>query len=77
VARPARQPYEGKAPLKQKDLIWSLGLKDRAVIDSLGKWQASALIDQMKARRKVGSSSGIILLVVVVVLIIVGLKTLN
>lgn len=77
VALPARQPYEGKATLKQKDLIWSLGFKDRAVIDSLGKWQASALIDQMKARRKLGSSSVFIFLVIVVVLVVLGLKALS
>ena len=67
VRLPARQPYEGRATLKQKDYIWSLGFKDRAVIDSLGKWQASALIDQLKARQKSGCSSILAVLVIIVV----------
>ncbi|MDP3070964.1 MAG: hypothetical protein Q8N18_11790 [Opitutaceae bacterium] len=67
VSLPARQPYEGKATLKQKDLIWSLGFKDQAVIDSLGKWQASALIDQMKSQRKPGSGPALILLIFIVI----------
>ena len=46
---PNRLPYEGKATQKQKHKIWSLGFRDRAVIDSLGKNQASAVIDQLLA----------------------------
>jgi len=69
VSLPARQPYEGKATLKQKDLIWSLGIKDQAVIDSLGKWQASALIDQIKLQQKSGSGPALILLITIVVVV--------
>ena len=74
VKIPARQPYEGKATQKQKDLLWRIGVKDTALLDSLGKWQASAVIDQMKAGLSKGGSSdpvgaqfGILLVVIVVV----------
>lgn len=76
VSLPVRQPYEGRATLKQKDLIWSLGFKDQAVIDSLGKWQASALIDQLKAREQSGCGTilvvGIMIVVVVAIAILVS-----
>jgi hypothetical protein len=70
VSLPTRQPYEGKATLKQKDLIWSLGFRDQAVIDSLGKWQASALIDQMKAQRKTTNPALIFLILIAVVVVL-------
>ncbi len=77
ICLPARQPYEGKATLKQKDLIWSLGFKDQAVIDSLGKWQASALIDQIKAQQNSSGSSVLLGLIIVVVAIVVVVKLLS
>lgn len=46
---PEKEPYEGKATQKQKQKIWSLGYQDTAVIDGLGKKQASAVIDQLNA----------------------------
>jgi hypothetical protein len=42
-----KQPYEGKATQKQKQLIWELGFDDQDIIDELGKKQASELIDQL------------------------------
>jgi hypothetical protein len=65
VSLPPRQPYEGRATLKQKDYLWGLGLKDQYVIDSLGKRQASALIDQIKAQHKSGCASIIVIGVVI------------
>lgn len=49
---PDREPYEGKATQKQKQLIWELGYRDQAVIDVLGKKQASSLIDELKKFHK-------------------------
>ena len=50
---PDREPYEGKATLKQKQKIWELKYRDQAVIDKLGKRQASFLIDVLlKAHKK-------------------------
>ena len=34
---PEREPYEGKATLKQKAKLWHMGYHDQSVIDSLGK----------------------------------------
>jgi hypothetical protein len=45
ITIPELEPYEGKATLKQKAKIWHLGYQDQSVIDTLGKKQASALID--------------------------------
>lgn len=64
ITIPARQPYEPSATMKQKDFIWQLGLRDQAIIDSLGKWQASALIDQLKAESS-GAGGCLLLLFVV------------
>lgn len=47
LAIPDKEPYEGKATQKQKQRIWELGFRDQGVIDSLGKKQASAVIDQL------------------------------
>lgn len=41
---PEKEPYEGKATQKQKQKLWELGIRDREVIDDLGKKQASYLI---------------------------------
>ena len=72
---PARQPYEGRATLKQKDLLWSLGFKDQAILDSLGKWQASALIDQIKTKQNSGCGGAVGLLIIIVgTVILVGLN---
>lgn len=46
---PTRDPYESKATLRQKDLLWRMGFKDRTVLDALGKRQAFAMIDQAKS----------------------------
>jgi hypothetical protein len=77
VCLPARQPYEGKATLKQRDLIWHLGFRDQAVIDSLGKWQASALIDQIKTHKKQGGSSVILFLIVIVFAAVIFVRWLS
>lgn len=42
---PPREPYEGKATLRQKQKLWDLGYREQDVIDQLGKRQASTLID--------------------------------
>ena len=47
ITLPDKDPYEGKATQKQKQKIWELGFRDQSVIDSLGKRQASILIDAL------------------------------
>ncbi|HZL77713.1 MAG TPA: hypothetical protein VFC17_02595 [Candidatus Limnocylindrales bacterium] len=51
---PDRQPQEPRATQKQLDYIRSMvrGL-DENTLNSLGKWQASALIDQAKSERAI------------------------
>lgn len=44
---PPKEPYEGKATQKQKQRLWELGFREKKVIDSLGKKQASSVIDQL------------------------------
>jgi hypothetical protein len=53
-----RQPYEPKATMKQKDLLWSLGIKDQQILEALGKWQASAMIDQIKRQKQLQGNKG-------------------
>lgn len=48
---PDRRPYEPKATKKQKDLLWALGVQDVTFLEALGKWQAVAMIDQIKAKQ--------------------------
>lgn len=43
---PAMHRYEDKATKKQKEALWSMGIEDEIVLESLGKQQASWLIDQ-------------------------------
>ena len=51
---PDRQPGEPPATQKQKDYIRALVLEiDEKQLDSLGKWQASAFIDEIKYQKKV------------------------
>ncbi len=45
---PDKEPFEGKATMKQKKLLWDMGYKDQEVIKNLGKQQASSVITQMK-----------------------------
>ena len=72
IKLPSRRPYEPSATLKQKDLLWALGVRDQAIIVSLGKWQASAMIDQIEKQR---SNSGCLLLfgILVLVGVVIGL----
>jgi hypothetical protein len=44
---PDKQPFEGEATQKQKQRLWELGWRDEAMIASLGKKQAGALLDQL------------------------------
>lgn len=44
---PEREPYEGKATMKQKQYLWDMGFREQNVIDELGKKQASYLIDHL------------------------------
>jgi hypothetical protein len=44
---PDKEPYEGKATMKQKKRIWDLGYKDQKIINDLGKQQASSIITQI------------------------------
>ena len=69
VILPARQPYEGRATLKQREYIWNLGIKDRDVIDAWGKRQASALIHQLKAQQKSGCTTVLVIGVLVVAVV--------
>lgn len=48
VTVPSRQPFEGNATQRQKHKIWEMGYRDEAVIASLGKAQASSIIDQLE-----------------------------
>lgn len=70
---PARQPYEGDATMKQKDYLWGLGMRDQAVLETLGKWQASAVIDQIKSQQPNRSSNTILLFLFVILFLAVGL----
>jgi hypothetical protein len=54
ITLPERLPYEANATMKQKDYLWGLGIRDQAILDSLGKWQASAMIDQISNVRNPG-----------------------
>lgn len=49
---PDREPYEDNATKRQKHKVWTLGYHDTTVIDSLGKNQASAVIDQLISIRE-------------------------
>lgn len=50
---PDRQPGEEPATQKQKDYIRALVISiEEAQLNGLGKWQASALIDQIKTEKK-------------------------
>jgi hypothetical protein len=73
---PKPQPYEGKASRKQKRLIWELGFRDTTIIDSLGRAQASALIEQLIAhgrkREGVFSARRVLFLGSILFLICVG-----
>lgn len=71
---PGRQPYEPNATMKQKDYLWGLGVRDQAILENLGKWQASAVIDQIKQEQgKKQNSSMAAALLVVIILVILGL----
>ena len=70
ITIPDRRPYEPKATLKQKDYLWGLGMRDQAILETLGKWQASSVIEQIK-KQQGNSMSG--LLLVVIALVIFGL----
>jgi len=49
-----RQPNEGSATKKQLDYIRSmLRDVDESKLNSLGKWQASSLIDQIKVEKEI------------------------
>ena len=44
---PDKEPYEGKATMRQKKHLWDKGFKDQEIINNLGKQQASSIITQM------------------------------
>lgn len=69
---PGLAPYEGKATSKQKKFIWDLGFKDQAVIDKLGKDQASYLIDRLQQVHKENQPVASPVSVFVFVLLIIG-----
>ena len=73
VTIPEKHPYEGKASLKQKRLLWDYGFRDQAILDNLGKVQASAMITQIKAtfQARVKRRNRIVFLIIVAVLIFV------
>jgi hypothetical protein len=72
VALPEKQPYEGKATMKQKQKLWEMGYQDQTVIDSLGKRQASFLIDSIKGAenragaKAIGSIAAILVIAAIV-----------
>ena len=45
---PDKEPYEGKATMRQKKRIWQLGYKNQEIINTLGKQQASSIITQIQ-----------------------------
>ena len=45
---PDKEPYEGKATMRQKKRIWELGYKNQEIINTLGKSQASSIIKQIQ-----------------------------
>jgi len=49
---PERQPFEGNATQRQKQKIWDLGFRDEELIKSLGKRQASSVIDQLQGHHE-------------------------
>jgi hypothetical protein len=49
-----RGPNEESATEKQKNYIRQMGQIDESVLEKLGKWQASDLIDQMQIIKKSG-----------------------
>ncbi len=68
---PDRRPYEPKATKKQKDFLWALGVQDVPFLESLGKWQAVAMIDQIKAKQsKEGNMAALKLVLILAVLIV-------
>ena len=50
LAIPDRQPDEPEASPKQRAKLLELGLNDSKLIGRLGKWQANAVLDQLRAR---------------------------
>lgn len=70
ITLPDRRPYEPKATMKQKDLLWALGVEDQAILETLGKWQASAMIDQIKSAQEIGCGTYLAALGVLLVIII-------
>lgn len=72
---PDLRPYEPKATKKQKDLLWALGVQDVPFLEALGKWQAVAMIDQIKqAATKGGRRSLIITIAVLVVIVVIAVS---
>lgn len=71
ITLPERLPYEANATMKQKDYLWGLGIRDQAILDSLGKWQASAMIDQPKKQQTASAGVVIIALILAIVAIVV------
>ena len=69
IKLPERRPYEPKATLKQKDLLWALGIKDQVLLEALGKWQASAMIDQIKKQNQQKGNKGCALILTAVFII--------
>jgi polyhydroxyalkanoate synthesis regulator phasin len=68
VTIPGRQPYEPNATLKQKDYLWGLGMRDQTILEALGKWQASAVIEQIKKQQS-NSLPGILLVFITFALV--------
>ncbi len=70
ISVPEKEPFENKATKKQKEYIWNLGYKDEDLIKTLGKQQASSIIDQLKKQhknydRKMGCGFTIIAIIII------------
>lgn len=50
LAIPDRQSDEPEASPNQKAKLLELGLNDSRLVGRLGKWQANAILDQLRAR---------------------------
>lgn len=70
IKLPDRRPYEPSATLKQKDFLWALGARDQAILDSLGKWQASAMIEQIQKQQNKSGCLALSLFILVPVIIL-------
>lgn len=84
---PDREPGEEPATEKQKNYIRRMGQIAESDLQSLGKWQASSLIDQMQHIKKSGiienieqkrkNKKGCLMMLILIILIYTVIKILT